>query len=92
MSEREDFESVGGLHRLPLDISQTGTTELAAIFILKFAGVLAEDHDAYLIAVFIQPEPKVAAAETFALGVRTLAVIEAAAWCTPAPYSFAGGA
>jgi nucleotide-binding universal stress UspA family protein len=44
---------------------------------LKFAGVLAQEHDAHLIGVFIQPEPKVTPAETFAVGVGALAVIEA---------------
>lgn len=90
MSEGQDIaqESVGGLHGLPLDTRQTGTSELAEIVvfidgrsesagILKFAGVLAQEHDAHLIGVFIQPEPKVTPAETFALAVGTLAVIEA---------------
>src|SRR5258708_3373294 len=88
MSERQDLESVGSLQGLPLDTRQTGNTELAEIVvfidgrsetvgILKFAGVLAQEHDAHLIGVFIQPEPKVTPAETFALGGGTLAVIEA---------------
>jgi nucleotide-binding universal stress UspA family protein len=88
MSERQDLESVGGLQGLPLDTRQTGNTELAEIVvfldgrsettgILKFAGVLAQEHDAHLIGVFIQPEPKVTPAETFAVGVGTLAVVEA---------------
>ena len=88
MSEPNDLESVGGLKGLPLDIRQTSNTELVEIVvfidgrnetegILKFAGVLAQEHDAHLIGVFIQPEPKVTPAETFALGVGTLGVIEA---------------
>jgi nucleotide-binding universal stress UspA family protein len=36
--------------------------------ILEFAGVLAEEHGARLIGVFLQPEPTVTPAETFARG------------------------
>ena len=75
-------------HGLPLDICQTGSTELVEIVvfidgrsetagILKFAGVLAQEHDAQLIGVFIQPEPEFTPPETFALGKGALRVIEA---------------
>lgn len=90
MNEREDIkqQAVGGLHDLPLDRRQTGYNELAEIVvfidgrsetagILEFAGVLAREHDADLIGLFIQPEPKVTPAEAFALGVGALAVIDA---------------
>ena len=90
MSEHQDIaqESVDGLHGLPLDRGQRGTTEFAEIVvfidgrsetagILNFASVLAQEHDAHLIGVFIQPEPNVTPAESFALGLGTLAVIKA---------------
>jgi nucleotide-binding universal stress UspA family protein len=35
---------------------------------LEFAGMLAQEHDARLISVFIQPEPTATPAETFARG------------------------
>lgn len=86
MSERQDIaqESVAGLHDLALDIRQTSKLQFAEIVvfidgrsetagILKFAGVLAQEHDTHLIGVLIQPEPKITPAETFA---GTLAVIE----------------
>src|SRR5260370_16136732 len=43
-----------------------GSAEAAGI--LEFAGMLAQEHDARLISVFIQPEPIVTPAETFASG------------------------
>jgi nucleotide-binding universal stress UspA family protein len=43
-----------------------GRAENAAI--LEFAGVLAQEHDARLISVFMQPEPVATPAETFARG------------------------
>ena len=44
--------------------------------ILEFAGVLAQEHGAHLIGVFIQPEPAVTPSETFARGTGILGVIE----------------
>jgi nucleotide-binding universal stress UspA family protein len=44
---------------------------------LEFAGVLAEEHGARLISVFMQPEPTVTPAETFARGKGMLRVSEA---------------
>ena len=52
-----------------------GQAETARI--LEFAGVLAEEHGASLIGVFIQPEPTVTPAETFARGKGIRDVIEA---------------
>jgi nucleotide-binding universal stress UspA family protein len=43
-----------------------GRTETAGI--LEFAGMLAQEHGARLISVFMQPEPIVTPAETFARG------------------------
>src|SRR5437899_3701870 len=51
-----------------------GRTEIAGI--LEFAGVLAQQHDARLTGVFIQPEPAVSQAEMFARGKGILDVIE----------------
>jgi nucleotide-binding universal stress UspA family protein len=51
-----------------------GRNETAGI--LEFAGVLAEEHGARLISVFMQPEPAVTPAETFARGKGMLSVIE----------------
>src|SRR5229473_209553 len=51
-----------------------GRTETAGI--LEFAGVLAEEHSARLISVFMQPEPAVTPSETFARGKGILSVIE----------------
>src|SRR5207245_3970146 len=45
--------------------------------ILEFAGVLAQEHGAHLIGVFIQPEPTVTPPETFARGTGIVGVIEA---------------
>jgi nucleotide-binding universal stress UspA family protein len=43
---------------------------------LEFAGVLAEEHGASLIGVFLQPEPTITPAETFARGKGMLRVSE----------------
>ena len=43
-----------------------GHTEAPSI--LEFAGLLAEEHGAHLIGVFMQPAPKVTTAQTFARG------------------------
>jgi nucleotide-binding universal stress UspA family protein len=51
-----------------------GRTEAAGI--LEFAGVLAEEHGARLVSVFMQPEPTVTPAETFARGKGMLRVSE----------------
>jgi nucleotide-binding universal stress UspA family protein len=51
-----------------------GRTEAAGI--LEFAGVLAEEHGAHLISVFMEPEPTVTPAETFARGKGMLRVSE----------------
>src|SRR5437899_1180951 len=51
-----------------------GRTEIAGI--LEFASVLAQQHDARLTGVFIQPEPAVSQAEMFARGKGILDVIE----------------
>ena len=90
MSEHQDIaqQPIDGLPGLPFDTYQPGNTELAEIVvyidgrgetagILKFAGVLAQEQDAHLIGVFIQPEPSYAADEMFALGTGALRVIEA---------------
>jgi nucleotide-binding universal stress UspA family protein len=45
--------------------------------ILEFAGLLAEEHGARLINVFMQPPPTVTTAQSFALGTGTREVIEA---------------
>lgn len=89
MSEHPDIaqKSPGGVPGLPLDTYQTGNTELVEIVvyvdgrseiagILKFAGVLAQEHDAHLIAVFMQPEPSYSPHEMFALGTGALEVIK----------------
>jgi len=52
-----------------------GQTETAGI--LEFAGILAEDHGARLISVFIQPEPAATAPQMFARGQGIPKVIEA---------------
>jgi nucleotide-binding universal stress UspA family protein len=51
-----------------------GRTETAGI--LEFAGMLAQEHDARLISVFIQPEPIATPAETFARGKGMQSTIE----------------
>src|SRR6266478_8515673 len=52
-----------------------GRTEAAGIF--EFSGVLAEEHGAHLIAVFMQPGPVASPSETFARGEGIFDVIEA---------------
>jgi nucleotide-binding universal stress UspA family protein len=52
-----------------------GQTETAGI--LEFAGALAQEHSARLISVFMQPEPPVTPAETFARGKGMRSVSEA---------------
>jgi nucleotide-binding universal stress UspA family protein len=52
-----------------------GRTETRGI--LEFAGILAEEHGAHLISVFMQPEAAVTPAETFARGTGIVSVIEA---------------
>src|ERR1700730_17288831 len=72
--------------RAPLSIDK-GTTELREIVVfidgrtetpgvLEFAGMLAEEHGARLISVFMQPEPTITPAETFARGKGMLSLIE----------------
>jgi len=51
-----------------------GRTETAGI--LEFAGIVAQEHGARLISVFLQPEPTVTPAETFARGKGMRRVIE----------------
>jgi len=51
-----------------------GHTETAGI--LKFAGILAQEHGARLISVFMQPEPTITPAETFARGKGMESIIE----------------
>jgi nucleotide-binding universal stress UspA family protein len=52
-----------------------GSAETAGI--LEFAGMLAQEHGARLINVFMQPEPTVTPAETFARGKGMQSMIEA---------------
>ncbi len=52
-----------------------GLTEGAGT--LEFAGVLAEEHDAHLIGVFMRPEPTTTQPETFVRGTAIVDVIEA---------------
>ena len=65
----------------------TGTAELAEIVvfvegrtdsagIVEFAGILAQEHGAHLIAVFMQPAPTISPSETFARGEGIFDVIE----------------
>jgi nucleotide-binding universal stress UspA family protein len=51
-----------------------GRTETAGI--LEFAGTLAQEHGARLISVFMQPEPTITPAETFARGKGMQSTIE----------------
>jgi len=51
-----------------------GRTETAGI--LEFAGILAQEHGARVISVFMQPEPTVTPAETFARGKGMESIIE----------------
>ncbi|HET8924844.1 MAG TPA: universal stress protein [Candidatus Acidoferrum sp.] len=50
--------------------------QTGAAGILEFAGVLAEEHGARLISVFMQPEPTVTTAQSFARGKGIAEVIE----------------
>lgn len=52
-----------------------GNTEAPSI--LEFAGVLAEEHGAHLIGVYMQPAPTVTTAQTFARGKGMKEVMEA---------------
>jgi nucleotide-binding universal stress UspA family protein len=52
-----------------------GRTDTAGI--LEFAGVLAEEHGARLISVFMQPQPAATSPEMFARGKGILEVIDA---------------
>lgn len=52
-----------------------GRTETTSI--LEFSGVLAKEHGAHLIAVFMQPGPSVTPLETFARGKGMFEVIKA---------------
>ncbi len=72
--------------RAPLSVDK-GTAELGEIVvfidgrtetagILEFAGILAQEHGARLISVFMQPEPTVTPAETFARGKGMQSTIE----------------
>src|ERR1700720_1245218 len=72
--------------RAPLSIDK-GASELGEIVVfidgrtetpglLEFAGMLAQEHSARLISVFMQPEPTVTPAETFARGKGMHSVIE----------------
>ena len=51
-----------------------GRTETSGI--LEFAGILAQEHGARIISVFMQPEPALTPAETFARGKGMESVIE----------------
>jgi nucleotide-binding universal stress UspA family protein len=73
--------------RAPLSIDK-GTSELGEIVVfidgrtetpgvLEFAGMLAQEHGARLISVFMQPEPTITPAETFARGKGMRSTIEA---------------
>jgi nucleotide-binding universal stress UspA family protein len=58
--------SKGGAALEEIVVFIDGRTETASI--LEFAGTLAQEHGARLISVFMQPEPTVTPAETFARG------------------------
>src|SRR6267143_7323427 len=51
-----------------------GSTETPGI--LEFAGILAQEHGARIISVFMQPEPATTPAETFARGKGMQSTIE----------------
>src|SRR5437879_13447754 len=51
-----------------------GSAETAGI--LEFAGMLAQEHDARLLSVFIQPQPIVTPPQTFARGKGLQSTIE----------------
>jgi precorrin-6B methylase 2 len=56
----------GAAHLREIVVFIDGNVKTAGI--LEFASVLAEEHGARLISVFMQPEPTVTPAETFARG------------------------
>src|SRR5580704_6464983 len=65
-------ESISKLGEIVVFID--GRTETAGI--LEFAGILAEEHGARVISIFMQPEPTVTPAETFARGKGMESIIE----------------
>ena len=65
-------EGTAGLREIVVFID--GHTETPGI--LEFAGMLAQEHGARLISVFMQPEPTVTPAETFARGKGMQSTIE----------------
>jgi nucleotide-binding universal stress UspA family protein len=65
-------ESISKLGEIVVFID--GRTETAGI--LEFAGILAQEHGARVISVFMQPEPTVTPAETFARGKGMESIIE----------------
>jgi nucleotide-binding universal stress UspA family protein len=65
-------ESISKLGEIVVFID--GRTETAGI--LVFAGILAQEHGARVISVFMQPEPTVTPAETFARGKGMESIIE----------------
>jgi nucleotide-binding universal stress UspA family protein len=66
--------SKGGAALEEIVIFIDGRTETASI--LEFAGTLAQEHGARLISVFMQPEPTITPAETFARGEGMRSTIE----------------
>jgi len=64
----------GGAELGEIVVFSDGRTETAGI--LEFAGMLAQEHDARLISVFMQPEPIATPAETFARGKGMQSTIE----------------
>src|SRR3989442_921661 len=65
-------EGTAGLREIVVFID--GRTQTPGI--LEFAGMLAQEHGARLISVFMQPEPTVTPAETFARGKGMQSTIE----------------
>ncbi len=65
-------EGTAGLREIVVFID--GHTQTPGI--LEFAGMLAQEHGARLISVFMQPEPTVTPAETFARGKGMQSTIE----------------
>ncbi len=65
-------EGTAGLREIVIFID--GHTQTPGI--LEFAGMLAQEHGARLISVFMQPEPTVTPAETFARGKGMQSTIE----------------
>ena len=64
----------GGAELGEIVVFSDGRAEAAGI--LEFAGMLAQEHDARLISVFMQPEPIATPAETFARGKGMQSTIE----------------